>query len=300
MSRRPARQPLRGSVERLLIISSKAGSITPEVDAKLRRAFADYEIVEFDPSRDFRRILKPGATVVAAGGDGTIGFVSRALAETDHRLGVLSLGTYNNFARALGMPDNLDRAIRVIQAGNARPVTLGRVNGKPFLEAAAVGLFGEAIALGEAAKDRHFGDLRVAFGQVTKAKPFQYRISGDIEGHGSALSLVFANTPSMGARMPVGDGTPEDAHLELSVHVGESRTDIIGRILTSAIAGRHEEAHLGMSFHFRNLRITTTPRVRVFADNMSAGRTPVTISAEVGALQVILPARSRHRSETRK
>jgi diacylglycerol kinase (ATP) len=291
MSKRGSKSQPAGGVDQLLIISRGAGSITQEVEDRLRAAFADFHVIDFDPSTDFRRLLNPGARVVAAGGDGTIGFVSRALVETDHHLGVLSLGTYNNFARALGMPESLDQAIKVVRGGQARPVTLGRVNGKPFLEAAAIGLFGEAIALGEAAKDRHFGDMRLAFGKVTRAKPFQYRLSGDIEGHGSALSLVFANTPSMGARMPVGDGTPEDAHLELSVHVGESRTDILGRILSSAIAGRHGEEHLGMSFHFRNLRITTTPRVSVFADNMAAGRTPVTITAEVGALKVILPAR---------
>src|ERR1700730_16003209 len=145
--------------DKLLIISSKAGSVTPEVEAKLRKAFADYTVVEFDPKSDFRELLKPQARVVVAGGDGTIGFVARALIDTDHTLGILSLGTYNNFAKALGLPANLTGAIRVIKTGIPYRITIGRVADTSFLEAAAIGMFGAAIELGEAVKDRHFGEL---------------------------------------------------------------------------------------------------------------------------------------------
>src|SRR3982074_2324368 len=88
---------------------------------KLRLAFAEYEVVECDPGVDFRRRLRPGAVVVVAGGDGTIGFVARALVDTDHPLGILSLGTYNNFARALGLPKSVDRAIEIVKNGRPRP-----------------------------------------------------------------------------------------------------------------------------------------------------------------------------------
>jgi hypothetical protein len=37
-------------------MSSKAGSMTPEIEAKLRKAFADSLVLEFDPKQDFRRI----------------------------------------------------------------------------------------------------------------------------------------------------------------------------------------------------------------------------------------------------
>jgi diacylglycerol kinase family enzyme len=55
--------------------------------------------------------------VVVAGGDGTIGYVARALAGTRRRLGILSLGTFNNFALGLGMPEDLDRAIALSEQG---------------------------------------------------------------------------------------------------------------------------------------------------------------------------------------
>ena len=274
--------------DKLLIISSKAGSITPDIEAKLRKAFADFTIVEFDPTKDFRKLLKPEARVVVAGGDGTIGFVSRALVDTNHTLGILSLGTYNNFAKALGLPANLTGAIRVIKTGVPYKITIGRVGNTPFLEAAAIGMFGAAIELGEAIKDRHFGDFGQKLGVVTGAKPFRYEITGDLKGHGTALSLVFANTPSIGAAMPVADANPTDTYLELSVHAGASRHDILGRLLTGGVM-RARERPLEMGFRFRKIAVTTKPRVEVYADNQKVGKTPVEISAQLGALNILLP-----------
>src|ERR1700738_774570 len=112
--RKTAGEASRKLTDKLLIISSKAGSITPEIEAKLRKAFADYTIVEFDPKSDFRKLLKPQARVEVAGGDATIGFFARALIDADHTLGILSLGTYNNFAKGLGLPASLAGGIRVI------------------------------------------------------------------------------------------------------------------------------------------------------------------------------------------
>ncbi len=277
--------------DRLLIISSKAGSVTPEVEAKLRRAFADHLIVEFDPKNDFRKLVTPDGWVVVAGGDGTIGFVARALIDTNHTLGILSLGTYNNFAKALGLPASLAGAIRVIKTGIAYKITVGRVGRTPFLEAAAVGMFGAAIELGEAIKDRHFGELAQKLGVVTGAKPFRYEITGDIKGHGMAMSLVFANTPSIGAAMSVADANPTDSYLELSVHAGASRTDIISRLLSGRMTNPGERP-LEMGFRFRKITVTTRPKVEVYTDNQKVGRTPVEITAQLGALNILLPKRA--------
>jgi diacylglycerol kinase family enzyme len=275
---------------RLLILSSGAGSMTPEVEATLRQAFADHLIIEFDPKKDFQKLIGPRARVVVAGGDGTIGFVVRKLADTRHPVGILSLGTFNNFAHSLGVPEDLDGAIRTIKEGRPRAITLGRVNGRVFLEACAIGLFGEIIALGEAAKDHAFGELAARVRQGIEAKPFRYELRGDFEGSGTAKSLVFTNTPSTGAGMSVGDSTPIDPDLEFSVHAGGSRFDIVRRVVTSALYGKDRESRPGQMFKFRRLEVKTRPSAPVYADDVQVGRTPVTISAELSALKVILPA----------
>lgn len=288
-SRTGVRKTLATSV---LIISTGAGSVTPEVEKQLRTAFYGDLILDFNPKDDFRRLITPDARVVVAGGDGTIGFVSRALIDSNHTLGIISLGTYNNFAKSLGLPADLNAAIKIAKTGIPRPITVGRVNGTAFLEASAIGMFGAAIELGEAVKDRTFGELGRKLGLVTGAKAFRYEIEGDIKGHGKALSLVFANTPSIGAAMPVANATPMDHHLELSVHAGASRRDIIGRLLSGRMATPKEEP-LEMGFQFRKITVTTKPAVEIFADNQKVGRTPATITAETGGLKVILPKKLR-------
>jgi diacylglycerol kinase (ATP) len=276
-------------VTSLLILSSKAGSMTPEIEAKLRKAFDGSLTVEFDPKMDLEKLVGPTALIIVAGGDGTIGWVVRKLVDTKHPLGILSMGTFNNFAKSLHLPTTVDAAIRVIKTGKPHPITLGRLNGKIFLEAAAIGLFGETIAAGESAKDKAFGAFAEDVKHIAEARPFTYELTGDIRGSGSCMSLVFTNTTSIGSQMPVSDKTPQDPYLELSVHAGGSRTDIVKRVLARAILSKHKEGGLGQVFKFRKLEVTTRPRVRIYADNAQLGRTPATITAELSALTVILP-----------
>src|SRR6202140_1132319 len=287
-TKRTAKSTAKGAAS-LLILSSKAGSMTPEIETKLRNAFDGSLIVEFDPKMDLDKLVGPTALIIVAGGDGTIGWVVRKLVDTKHPLGILSMGTFNNFAKSLHLPTTVDAAIRVIKTGKPHPITLGRLNGKVFLEVAAIGLFGETIAAGESAKDRAFGAFAEDVRHIAEARPFTYELSGDIRGSGTAMLLVFTNTTSIGSQMPVSDKTPVDPYLELSVHAGATRRDIVKRVLARAVLSKHKEGGLGQVFKFRKLAVTTTPKVRIYADNAYLGRTPVTITAELSALQVILP-----------
>ena len=273
----------------LLILSSKSGSINPQIEARIRNRFDDSLIVEFDPKMDLESLMTPTATVVVAGGDGTIGWVVRRLVETKHPLGIISMGTFNNFAKSLRLPTTLDAAVRIIKEGASKPITLGRINGKVFLEAAAIGLFGQTIAAGDAAKERAFGAFAQSAKEVIAARPFAYELTGDIKGSGTVMSLVFTNTPSIGTQMPVSDKTPVDPYLELSVHAGASRTDIVKRVLARTVLSKTEEHGLGQMFRFHKLQVTTRPKAQIYADNVRVGRTPASITAEVSALHVIMP-----------
>lgn len=274
---------------RLLVISRNAGGVTADVEAELRSAFADHLVHDFDPDEDLEKVVTPQARIVVAGGDGTVEFFMRKFADSKHPIGIISLGTFNNLARALGLPTDVRKAIEVAKDGNPSPITLGRVNGRVFVEACAVGLFGEAIALGESAKDFQFGKLSARLKDVISAKRFQYEFTGDFEGGGSAMSLVFSNTASIGSQLAVSDASPTNPYLEFSVHAGRTRTDIVGRAIASALLFKHTEEGAGQVFKFRKLEVRARPRVRVYADNHLVGRTPATITAETSALKVLLP-----------
>lgn len=81
------------------------------------------------------------ATVVAAGGDGTISAVASRLADSGRRMGVLPLGTFNYFGRSLGLPESLNDAVRVVVEGKVRTMRIGDVNGRTFLNNASLGAY---------------------------------------------------------------------------------------------------------------------------------------------------------------
>ena len=274
---------------RVLVISSRAGSLNAEAETTLRAAFADYVIVEFDPKDDLAKRLSSKARIVVAGGDGTVEFMIRKFADTPHPIGIIPLGTFNNLARALKLPTELDKAIEVAREARGHAITLGRVNGRIFVEACAIGLFGETIALGDAAKDRAFGGLADGLKQVIAAKRFDYQLTGNLEGSGSAMSLVFSNTASIGSGLPVSDTNPIHRYLEFSVQAGRTRSDIVSRAVASAVLGKHAEDGMGQVFNFTELAVKTKPRARVYADNFLVGWTPATVNAEQSALRVALP-----------
>jgi diacylglycerol kinase family enzyme len=273
---------------RLFVLSRNAGSVNPQVEAKLRKAFTDHLVVDFDPKQDLAELVTARARVVVGGGDGTVEFVIRKFADMHHPIGVIPLGTFNNLARALRIPTDLDGAIKVAREGRARSITLGRVNEHIFVEACALGLFGDTIALGDEAKDLEFGKLAAKLKEVIVARRFRYELDGDIDGGGSAMSLVFSNTATIGMQLPIGDGTPTDPRLEFSVHAGRTRADIIGRAVRSALPKQLDIAPEQV-FRFSALEVTTRPRVRVYADNRYVSRTPAKIEAVRSGLRMLMP-----------
>lgn len=94
-----------------------------------------------------REALARGSTiVVAGGGDGTVSSVASAIVGGDAALGILPLGTLNHFAKDVGVPLDLDEAIRAIVAGRIVHVDVADVNGHSFINNASVGMYASLIA----------------------------------------------------------------------------------------------------------------------------------------------------------
>jgi diacylglycerol kinase family enzyme len=93
--------------------------------------------------------------VVFGGGDGTISTGASALVGGDKILGVLPLGTFNHFAKDLGLPLTLEEAVRTIALGHVREVDVGEVNGRPFLNNSSIGLYPEMVRYRDELRRHH-------------------------------------------------------------------------------------------------------------------------------------------------
>ncbi len=95
-----------------------------------------------------RRAVTEGCRVaVAAGGDGTVNAVAAAVAGSTTPLGILPTGTLNHFAKDLGLPLELQDAVRVVAEGAVRRVDIGEVNGRVFVNNSSLGVYPRIVGL---------------------------------------------------------------------------------------------------------------------------------------------------------
>lgn len=104
--------------------------------------------------------LNADGVVVAAGGDGTVNAIAKLCYEHKVTLAVIPLGTFNYFARALGIPTKLEDAVAAIGNSTVREVSAGFVQEHLFLNNASFGLYPKLIKKREAATKR-FGRKRI-------------------------------------------------------------------------------------------------------------------------------------------
>ena len=87
-----------------------------------------------------RRYQQEIDLVIVGGGDGTLNAAVEAIVDTQLTLGILPLGTANDLARTLGIPNSIPQACQIIASGKLRRIDLGWVNGKYFFNVASLGL----------------------------------------------------------------------------------------------------------------------------------------------------------------
>ena len=81
--------------------------------------------------------------ILIAGGDGTVDSVVNAMAKSgiSLRIGILPVGTANDFSKFLGMPSDVEEACKQILSSEVKSVDLGSINDKYFVNVASTGLF---------------------------------------------------------------------------------------------------------------------------------------------------------------
>lgn len=89
-------------------------------------------------------------TIVVAGGDGTLNEVANGLCASGRdplpRIGIIPLGSSNDFSKSLGIPQSLREACHTVAAGTVRAVDIGRVGSHYFCSASCIGYFAEIAA----------------------------------------------------------------------------------------------------------------------------------------------------------
>lgn len=248
-------------------------------------------------------------SVVALGGDGLIHEVVNGLmrlSPTERpRLGIIPMGSGNDFARTLGMQRNdPTRAIAQLLIGSERTLDLGRVNGVYFMETLSFGL-DAAIAL-DTTRRRHNHTSQEGSGLfatsgmrifTTGLRSWPYTASFDGElAYGDDVVFAVQNGPTYGGGFRIcPDANPQDGLLDVCYSLYEPSTPYTLAVFGRARFGWHTGAK-ALAFrkvHNLDLRFPVHAAPPCQADGEKIEGSHFVIDVVPSALRVIVPPESK-------
>lgn len=208
-------------------------------------------------------VARDGA-VIAAGGDGTINAVAQRVLPTLRPFGLLPKGTFNYFARAHAIPEDLAAAAQTIIDGRITPVQVGTVNDRIFLVNASLGLHPQMLQDREQYTRRYgrhrfiamLAGVRTVF---REREPLTIQIEHDRETETVRTPSLFISNNSLQLEqvgLPEADAV-ERWRLAAVLMKPIAPMELLGLALRGAL-GRLGEADKIRSFAFR--RMTVAPR----------------------------------------
>jgi diacylglycerol kinase (ATP) len=234
--------------------------------------------------------------LILGGGDGTVSSVVDFLADRGTLLGLLPLGTANDFARTLDIPEDIEEACKLIANGKVVDIDLGLAGDNFYVNVASVGLSVEATRALSPWLKKSTGPLAypvAAIRAFLKHEPFSARLTfpeGDHEPveYDRLLQVAVGNGRFYGGGMIVGlESGIDDKTLDIyAIDLGRRR-DLIGavRYLKSGDFIKTDGVH---NFRTPRVRLETDPDLPVNIDGEVVTRTPQDFSVAQNALNVLV------------
>ncbi len=236
-------------------------------------------------------------TIVAAGGDGTVMGVATALMHSGVNLGVLPLGTFNYFARGLGLPQEPEPAAKAILNGHPKAISVGSVNGQVFLNNASLGVYPAILQAREDAYSR-FGRSRLmahwtALRTIARfQRPMQMELQMESETRPLRSPLIFvARSAYQLERFGLtGAQAISDDHFAVFIEKTGNRWELL-KLAMRLVLGRVQVGRDVDLIYTRDMQIVTAkrrPKV-AFDGEKSRMLAPLRFQIHDAALNIIVP-----------
>lgn len=233
--------------------------------------------------------------VVVAGGDGSLGPAARAAVALGVPFAVVPTGTANDFARALGIPLELDEALALAAgaaAGGLEQVDLARVGDRPWLNAASAGL--SVLAAHEAHDLKpSLGALAYAVGAARAAvtgRPLKVTVRADGQEAfaGAAWQVIVGATGAFGGGSEIGGVEHGDGCLDAAVVPAGSRMGLVRRAVGMRV-GRLSAQRDVIAVRARRIEVDATETTRFNVDGEVCSCVPAVFEIDATAT-VVVPA----------
>lgn len=305
--RAPAAEP-----EFFIVMNQRSGAgekdvVREAVEAELRQAGRRYRFVPVQPGeivqacQQAARLAKAeGGVMVASGGDGTINAAAQAALAQDCPMGLIAQGTFNLFARELGLPLDAAEATRFLLRAQPEPVQVCLVNEKVFLVNASVGLYPKLLADRERVKQKLGRRRWIAMASAFKSlMEWRMQLVLDAEMDGELTKLRTATVFLCNNRLQLQRLGIQDYVVE---QVGTGRMACLLapdmpwwtklRLLAAAAFGRLGDERELQSFPLRSLTVSARKarRLKVATDGeVQWMEMPVRFTVAPQPLRVMLP-----------
>jgi diacylglycerol kinase (ATP) len=239
------------------------------------------------------RDLRPDL-LITGGGDGTISTAARLLARRDVAMGLLPLGTTNNFARTVGVPLGLDAAVATLTGGTVVDVDLGLAGDTPFTNHVGVGLSADLMLAVPRPLKRVAGRLAyplTALALLARHRPLRVTITAEGRRHEFRTHQLYVANGGFHAGRPITADAHADDRLLVAYPVGgPGRFQLLRETVRNAATGHRRTIDEEPFLAAGGLWLETDHPARVEVDGEPAGHTPIRIGLDANALRVMAPA----------
>ncbi|MEU2669510.1 diacylglycerol kinase [Streptomyces sp. NPDC007164] len=251
-----------------------------------------------DALRRAREAVAGGTgALIAVGGDGMMSLALQAVAGTMTPLGVVAVGTGNDFARALGLPIRDPAAAgrlaaEALKGGGVREIDLGRVGERWFGSVLASGFDSRVNDRGNRMRwvgGRFKYDLAI-LAELAAFKPIPYRIrldDGPVREIEATLIAVGNGSTYGGGMRICADAVMDDGLFDVTVVGDCSRTTLL-KVFPRVYKGTHL-GHPKVTVHRVSSIELAAAGVTAYADGEQLGVLPLTARCVPGAVRVLVP-----------
>jgi diacylglycerol kinase (ATP) len=258
-----------------------ASEVLVQLNERLRPALHDVDIVLTTAQGDATRAAAQAARdgydhLYVAGGDGTLNEVINGVASIPGALsriifGVLPLGTGNDFAHALGVPENLDGALDVLAQGRVAEVDLGLLDDRCFVNVSAGGFVADVSDAVDPQLKSLTGKLAYVIGgagALLDHEPVDLELSIDGAAPRSVSTSLFAVCNSRlvgGGRLIAPFAVIDDGLLDVCIVQAMTTLELVGLLAEVARAAHVEDPRVAY-FRARTVTLAAAKPFKVNTD----------------------------------
>jgi YegS/Rv2252/BmrU family lipid kinase len=233
---------------------------------------------------------------VVCGGDGTIESVAMGLVGTRATLGIIPMGTQNNVALSLGIPDDIPSAVALLRTGQRLKVDVGvAVFGETerlFLEVCSVGLLAALFPTYDDIQHGNLSRIGDFLAMLVSSPPAEMHLvlNERKEIHTQGHVMLAANMPYIGPRQQVAPGgNCNDGRLDVLIFSDLSKMDLLSHAAVQLSGGGPEDPRI-QHFKVRSIDVDTNPPMPIVADGSQLGEGRLHIKLRRRALGVMTAA----------